>query len=413
MTMASQTPRSMLDKLARCQQILGYTFRDVSILQESLTLRVNKRMATAGDTYVQVALVDRWYSLPNRTSQDFAAVKRETLSNHNLANVGFNRGLYACTLPLPCGPDQHQQMADTVEAILAAVYRDALFENSDRKATNWKEFERVVARLGINHHLIASAVDLRWALSPMRTTRKIPLQFFSRGHHLDWARTLAQASGKFHNPSVPAAQCRSDVRASFNGPAADGNSVSRLVLNDLRHDENRSVTMGPVTFWTKARSMLPRKPRAWAELWNPSQKAQQPGLAAQPKSSEIADERTEPALVDGAAPLPIAAITVDPPQAISADIATTDQMPEQQHEADTVFETLFDVYATDETAKKINPTKKELRRLRKQSEAASKHQKKQSKPSRKALRNMVREQKAKLKKLARAQKAEAKAIKSR
>lgn len=198
--MASWKPNShaVLNKLLKCQRIIGYTFRDISLLQESLSTGTNKRLATAGDTYVQVALVDRWFAISTTTSSDFDVIRKETVSNHNLAKVGFHRGLDACALPVALRKSQERAMADTVEALLGAVYRDALFDDGERKAeaANWAAFEGVIARLGLNHHLIASASDLRWSLNPMKTTRTLMRQFFSGGHHLALAKLIVETSSK-------------------------------------------------------------------------------------------------------------------------------------------------------------------------------------------------------------------------
>lgn len=194
--MASPKPTAVVTKLLKCQQIIGYNFRDVSLLQESLSTGMNKRLATAGDTYVQVALMDRWFPIKERTSSDFDIIRQETVSNHNLAKVGFRRGLGACALPYALSESQERAMADTVEALLGAVYRDALFDDGQRnaEAATWAVFEGVIARLGLNHHLIASTSDLRWSLNPMKTTRTLMRQFFSGGHHLELAKLVAETS---------------------------------------------------------------------------------------------------------------------------------------------------------------------------------------------------------------------------
>ncbi|KAJ4397750.1 hypothetical protein N0V93_001986 [Gnomoniopsis smithogilvyi] len=192
--MASRTPPSVIHKLAKCQKILGYEFRDISLLEQSLTLKRNRRLATAGDTYLQVALVDRWFSLASSTPYDFNVIRAEAVSNSTLSALGFRRGLHLCTLPHEC--TTFRQMADTVEAIVGAVYRDALFENGKRNPVEWDEFEGVVARLGINHPLIATSADIRWSLTPIRTSRKLLPQFFSKGNHLELTKMLAMASGK-------------------------------------------------------------------------------------------------------------------------------------------------------------------------------------------------------------------------
>ncbi|CAN8101670.1 unnamed protein product [Discula destructiva] len=182
--MSTRAPLSPLAKLVQCQHILGYQFKDISLLQRALSVRTVpwKILATAGDTYVQAALIDRWYERAERgelTSNDFATIRSNTLTNHSFCKVGYKKGLVHCTTPRATTDDQ---MATTVEAVLAAVYRDSLFEDGVRKPLDHNAFMAVVARLGINHPLIASASDLRWALEPITTTRRIPY-FFTKGNH--------------------------------------------------------------------------------------------------------------------------------------------------------------------------------------------------------------------------------------
>lgn len=237
--MAGQTPKTVLDKLLKCQQIIGYNFRDISLLQESLTTGKNRRLATAGDTYVQVALVDRWYSIEKSTSFEFNTVRMETVSNENLAKVGYRRGLHACTLPYALSPysSNSKGMADTIEALLGAVYRDALFDNGKRnaEAANWEAFEGVIARLGLNHHLIASESDLRWSLAPMKTTRTLMRQFFSGGHHLALAKLVADTSSKLTPLKLDASP--RDMPASVPGvkrPKGEGRTIAPKAVSDAR-----------------------------------------------------------------------------------------------------------------------------------------------------------------------------------
>lgn len=241
--MAGQTPKTVLTKMLRCQQIIGYSFRDISLLQESLTTGKNRRLAIAGDTYVQAALVDRWYLIEKSTPFDFHTIRRETVSNNNLARVGFRRGLNTCTLPYALSPvsTHFGLMADTIEALLAAVYRDSLFENGERneKAVNWKAFEGVLSRLGLNHRLIASESDLRWSLGPMKTTRTLMRQFFSAGHHLELAKLVANTRSEL--PSLNLDDSPREVPSSVpdvKRPQGKGRTIVwRIPLDVRRHPQ--------------------------------------------------------------------------------------------------------------------------------------------------------------------------------
>lgn len=258
--MRTSQPEVILRKLAQCQEIIGYKFRDTSLLLESLTLGKNKRLALAGDTYVQVALVDRWFSLANTTRLDFNRILVEAVSNDHLSKVGFERKINFCTIP---NASTRRQMADTVEAILGAVYRDALFHDGSRNAASWDEFENVVARLGINHRLIASTSDLRWSLTPMRTTRKILPGFFSRGNHFELAKLVAGVSSSSQPPKLASsdahlASAQGSEPASNHADKVDsevGSSGSRRPPKTIRHKR-------------KSKKRSSKKKRAAAELRN-------------------------------------------------------------------------------------------------------------------------------------------------
>lgn len=231
-TMSRRAPTDILGKLVRCQQILGYEFKDPTLLRQALHVgsREWKRLASAGDTYVQNALADRWYERRHLDSSDFSKIKMTALSNANLSLCGFKRGINECTIGR-LSPGQRSEvkvvyeMATTVEALLAAVYRDTLFVDNVRKQTDWDLFEAVIARLGINHRLIASTSDLRWAIDPMHG-RKIAPDFF-RGHHL----SLTQATIGL---AIPLTSSEARTRA--------GASAAHSALPDLSRAE---VTPSP------------------------------------------------------------------------------------------------------------------------------------------------------------------------
>lgn len=143
-------------------------------------------------------------------------------------------------------------MADTVEALLGAVYRDAMFDNGERsaEAANWAVFEGVIARLGINHNLIASASDLRWSLNPIKTKRTLMRQFFSGGHHLELAKLIAETSSNFNSikfDDSPTTLCSSKLGSLEDGDITSGvlSSSGSRSPNVVPSDDNTKKKEAP------------------------------------------------------------------------------------------------------------------------------------------------------------------------
>lgn len=186
--MASRVTRSAITRMARCQEIIGYHFENPELLREALDPREQQRLALVGDRIAETLIIDRWYSVKSLTPRQWDDGVRTCLSNKTLAEVGIRNGFIACMDPMPptsvWGERRTKLMADTVEAVLGAVYRDAVYKNGNRDLGGWVLMESMIDRLGITARLLVAHSDRQWTLHALRTRNKLSSQFFSGRHRL-------------------------------------------------------------------------------------------------------------------------------------------------------------------------------------------------------------------------------------
>lgn len=201
--MSSRIPRSAIDKLARAQDIIGYQFRDVSLLQEALGIYRDhhKRLGVLGDHVAKLVVMDRWYDIQELTPGDWSRSVSTCLSNVNLTRIGLRKGLAVCTTPDISDATRRKAMADTVEAILGAVYRDAVYQGGQREA-GLDEVEAVVNRLGITSRFLISHTHRRWLLWRVSTTRQLEKHYFD-GHHREFMRAMDHLSDNKQSILLP------------------------------------------------------------------------------------------------------------------------------------------------------------------------------------------------------------------
>lgn len=238
--MAGRIPRSAIDKLARAQDIIGYQFREVSLLQEALAIYHNrhKRLGVLGDHVAKLVVMDRWYDIQELTPGDWSLSVSTCLSNVNLTRIGLRKGLAVCTTPDISDATRRKAMADTVEAILGAVYRDAVYQGGKREA-GLDEVEAVVNRLGITSSFLISHTHRRWLLWRVSTMRQLEKHYFD-GHHREFMRAMDHLSDNKQSILLP----RNELGA-FTG---------RLPLNE-------ALLTKP-----DAADLVPRQPGLWERL---------------------------------------------------------------------------------------------------------------------------------------------------
>jgi len=128
-------------KLERLQRQLNYTFQDESLLINALTHRSagsrnNERLEFLGDSILGFEVADQLFQIDEKATEGQLSrmraylVKRETLAEiareYNLGDL-----LFLGTGELKSGGQNRDSiLADAVEAIMAAVYRDGGMESA-------------------------------------------------------------------------------------------------------------------------------------------------------------------------------------------------------------------------------------------------------------------------------------------
>ncbi|KAL9630636.1 MAG: hypothetical protein Q9164_006320 [Protoblastenia rupestris] len=123
------------------ERIIEYTFSDGLILWEALhapganTYDIgnrnlsngNKRLALLGDTVLKTVLIEGWYTTTAPRAARGSQIVADVGGNANLAGVGRQHGIehFIVTHPGQFGPVAAGTIADTVEAILGAVWLDS------------------------------------------------------------------------------------------------------------------------------------------------------------------------------------------------------------------------------------------------------------------------------------------------
>lgn len=188
--------------MARCQEIIGYHFEDINLLREALDTKAHQRLAIVGDHIAETLIVDRWYGVKSLTPENWELGVKACLSNKNLAEIGIKNGFAACMSPKESGPPWSERntkpVADTVEAVLGAVYRDAVYKNGNRDLAGWIVLERMIDRLGITARLLVAYSHRQWTLEALRTKNMLPSHFFN-GHQ----RSFVDILDKFSNEKRP------------------------------------------------------------------------------------------------------------------------------------------------------------------------------------------------------------------
>ncbi|GMR07122.1 MAG: ribonuclease III [Gammaproteobacteria bacterium] len=131
----------MSDTLGSLSERLGYTFRDQSFLGQALTHRSlgshnNERLEFLGDSILNFVIADELYKkFPNEDEGALSRMRASIVRGETLSIVAMSLGLGD---HIRLGPGElksggHRRksiLADTVEAIIGAVYRDADFASS-------------------------------------------------------------------------------------------------------------------------------------------------------------------------------------------------------------------------------------------------------------------------------------------
>lgn len=129
------------DLRERAEKVLGVTFRNPQLLQESLThasiadnrLNSNERMEFLGDAVLDLVICEALYlRFPNLLEGDLTKIKSAVVSRRTCAEVALETGL-AELLIIGKGISSRQSMPSSLaaavyESIVAAIYLDGGFE---------------------------------------------------------------------------------------------------------------------------------------------------------------------------------------------------------------------------------------------------------------------------------------------
>lgn len=170
--------------LEACQQMIGYKFHRIELLEEALDRVRNQRLALVGDRALNMIMVTRFYS-SKATMLQWAEGISSATSNDHLYVAGIKCGINYFMMP-PLGAADtdriqdlsasRKRVADAVEAIIGAVFEDQLSVN---RTVNWDEFDSVVYRFGVVHEMLVKYADRRNTV--YTSQRMLPKTFF-KGH---------------------------------------------------------------------------------------------------------------------------------------------------------------------------------------------------------------------------------------
>src|SRR5438270_12927 len=161
--MARTTPRDDTQLLAECQKVLGYHFRDVTLLREALThasganhrLVSNERLEFLGDAILGAVVCDLLFrKFPDYLEGDLTQIKSIVVSRRTCAKISEELGIDRFLI-IGKGMGAHDQtpssmMADVFESLIGALYLDGGMEAAQRLITRYigPEIDAVVEGQG-------------------------------------------------------------------------------------------------------------------------------------------------------------------------------------------------------------------------------------------------------------------------
>ncbi len=137
-------------KLAKCQEIIGYQFKDVSLLLAALThasgalhrLASNERLEFLGDAVLGLT-VCRWLyeDYPEYNEGDLTKIKSAVVSRRSCGKVAVELGLDRCLI-VGRGVTRNRSfprslVSDVFESVIAAVYLDGGDEVVRERLKRW------------------------------------------------------------------------------------------------------------------------------------------------------------------------------------------------------------------------------------------------------------------------------------
>ena len=170
--------------LLALQERIGYTFENPALLQQAMTHRSfssehYERLEYLGDAVINVIVSDLLYqALPDLPEGQLSRIRSNLVKQDSLHSLALKLGLSHCLRlgegeAKSGGAKRPSILADSLEALLGAIYLDAGFEAAQRIAKTWLEDIRV------DMNMSQTAKDAKTELQEWLQARKMPLAVYS------------------------------------------------------------------------------------------------------------------------------------------------------------------------------------------------------------------------------------------
>ncbi len=166
-TGATSVTSERAEKLQRCQERIGYRFRDESLLLEALThasgaahrLASNERLEFLGDSILGLVVCEWLYeAYPDYSEGDLTKIKSSVVSRRSCGQIARGLGLEECLI-VGKGVVRNRHfprslVSDVFEAIVAAIYLDSSFVVVRERLREWlaEELQETVTGGGSGNH---------------------------------------------------------------------------------------------------------------------------------------------------------------------------------------------------------------------------------------------------------------------
>ena len=170
--------------LLALQERIGYTFEKPALLQQAMTHRSfssehYERLEYLGDAVINVIVSDLLYqALPDLPEGQLSRIRSNLVKQDSLHSLALKLGLSHCLRlgegeAKSGGAKRPSILADSLEALLGAVYLDAGYDTAQRIAKTWLEDIRV------DMNMSQTAKDAKTELQEWLQARKMPLAVYS------------------------------------------------------------------------------------------------------------------------------------------------------------------------------------------------------------------------------------------
>ncbi|ACQ92477.1 ribonuclease III [Tolumonas auensis DSM 9187] len=202
----------MNDKLSRLEQKLGYPFQNKDLLVRAITHRSagsrhNERLEFLGDSILSLVIAEVLYHrFPNVSEGDMSRMRATLVREKTLAELAreFALGDYLILGPgeLKSGGYRRESiLADTVEALIGAIYLDSDLDGIRTLMLNWYNERLDSIRPGVEQK------DPKTRLQEFLQGRRRPLPTYA----------VTDVKGEAHNQQFTVECAIDDIEAAFVG----------------------------------------------------------------------------------------------------------------------------------------------------------------------------------------------------